>query len=46
MRAQNEDLASNRRDIYLILRGRKAEYLGTNAGMMIIWVVEKQNKIN
>lgn len=37
MRAQNEGLALDRRDIYFILRGREAEYMGTKRSMMIFW---------
>ena len=46
MRAKNEGLALDRVDIYFIIRGREAEYIGTHIGTMIILVVEKQNKIS
>lgn len=46
-RAQKENLAlDRRRNIYSILRGRGAEYVGTSVGRMVVWVMEKQNKIN
>lgn len=45
--AQKEGLAlDRRRDIYSVLRGREAEYMGTNVSKMVVWVVKKQNKIS
>lgn len=44
-RTQKEALTlDKRKDTFSIVRGREAEYMDTNVGRMVDFVVEKKNK--